>query len=363
MTLACNMTTFTPGLTNWWPPKLPDAILDYSLNITRAIDPATDFAVNAIVMIAPSGAGEMTASNLFITTEFLCGCQNTILTATMTGGQPGRTYVIEFDVTMSDSRVFAFQVTQNIQNVPGSVSSVPPSPGFGTPLMNTGGAGNPVIAYSGAIATPFEFVVMPNVGTWLDGVLTFSGPTIDYVGQPIQSGLTNLTITNAAGYLDSANGFTMTAAAMTLLSMPNMINWVGAFAPTMAALSTLTLTSLAYVNGVFSPVVNALATLTLPAILSLGGNFAPTAHALQTLSFGPGLRSVAGNVTVTGASLNVASVDGILVSLSLLNGTGFTTLWTGRTVDLSGGTSAPPSPVGLAAKVILLAAGNTVTTN
>ena len=36
---------------------------------------------------------------------------------------------------------------------------------------------------------------------------------------------------------------------------------------------------------------------------------------------------------------------------------------TGQTIDLSGGTSASPSATGLAAKAILVTAGNTVNTN
>lgn len=363
MTLACNTVTFTPGVMNWWPPKLPDAILDYALNITPAIDPSVDFAVNANVAIAPSGAGEMAASNLYITTHALCGVTNTLLTATMTGGQPGRTYQIKFDVTMSDQRVFSFLVNQDIPVIISGVTpTVPPSADFGTPLTNTGGAGNPVISYSGTPVSPFEWTVMPNLGTYLDGVLMFSGPTVNYIGPVSQDALTSLSVANATGYL-SDNSFSMSSAAMNSLVFPNMTTWVGAFAPTMAALTTLSFASLAYFNGSFTPVLNTLATLALPSLLNFAGTFNPGLIGLTAFSMNAGLRVFNSNFLLEGAKLTQASVDGILVSLSLLNGTGFTTLYSGRTINLSGGTSSAPSSVGLTAKAILVANSNSVTTN
>ena len=84
---------------------------------------------------------------------------------------------------------------------------------------------------------------------------------------------------------------------------------------------------------------------------------------LTTFSFGPNLLRYDGNVNISFAALNQASVDGILVSLSLLNGSNGTTLYTGWVINLSGGTSSPPSSMGLAAKAILESNGNIVVTN
>jgi hypothetical protein len=66
---------------------------------------------------------------------------------------------------------------------------------------------------------------------------------------------------------------------------------------------------------------------------------------------------------MTGMALNQTSVDGILVSLAALNGTGGTTAYSSHTVNLSGGTSSTPSSIGLTAKTTLVARGCTVTTN
>jgi hypothetical protein len=70
----------------------------------------------------------------------------------------------------------------------------------------------------------------------------------------------------------------------------------------------------------------------------------------------------AGNVVITSAALNQASVDSILVQLAALDGTNGTTLFSTRTVTITG-TSSTPSATGLAAKATLVARGCTVTTN
>ena len=75
------------------------------------------------------------------------------------------------------------------------------------------------------------------------------------------------------------------------------------------------------------------------------------------------MKNIGGNVTITGAALNQASVDGILVSLAALDGTNGTTAWSSKTVNLSGGTSSTPSATGIAATATLVGRGCTVTTN
>lgn len=95
----------------------------------------------------------------------------------------------------------------------------------------------------------------------------------------------------------------------------------------------------------------------------IGGVISITAANLQNFSFNAGLLKVGGNVTMTGMKLTQSAVDGILVSLAALDGTGGTTSYNSFTVNLSGGTSSTPSATGLTAKATLVGRGCTVTTN
>lgn len=354
---------YNPDSMTWWAPKLPDAILDFSLDITDSIDETQDFPISATCAVSPSGAGEMFPTNLYIETVEICGCPHTILTATMNGGQPSRTYMISFDVLMSSNRFYQFIVNQEIPTIiPGAVATVPPSPDFCSPISAIGGAGNPVISYTGNPTGSFQFVTLPSIGTYLNGALSYLGPTIDFVGNDVQNGLLSLTVTNATTYLDTFYGFTMVASSMTSFSMPNMTTWIGPFSPVMVALTTLNLPALQSATGGFAPSFASLTTMSLPALLTVSGTFSPTVPNLLTFSMNAGLESFSGNFEIVGASLVQSSVDGILVSLSLLNGSGNTSIYNGA-INLSGGTSATPSSIGLAAKALLIGQGATVTTN
>ena len=71
-----------------------------------------------------------------------------------------------------------------------------------------------------------------------------------------------------------------------------------------------------------------------------------------------------GTINISGQKLDQASVNGILALLVSLDGTGGTTLWgAGKTVNISGGTSAAPSGQGIIDKATLVARSATVTTN
>lgn len=67
-------------------------------------------------------------------------------------------------------------------------------------------------------------------------------------------------------------------------------------------------------------------------------------------------------VALTGQAFPQSAVDEILVKLASLDGTLGTTMWNG-TVNISGGVSASPSAIGLAAKDVIVARGGTVITN
>lgn len=117
-----------PGAPNWWPPKLPGATLDYTLDVSCAVDTTVDIIQTVSAAIAPSGAGEMVGSNLTIIGD--------TATMTMTGGQPGRIYSINMVFTMFDNRIFEFLVYQGVPPaLRGYPPMPPPSPGFGTPLV------------------------------------------------------------------------------------------------------------------------------------------------------------------------------------------------------------------------------------
>jgi hypothetical protein len=117
-----------PGAPNWWPGKSQSATLDYSLDISSAIDPAVDIIQTVSAAIAPSGASEVGGSNLMVSDD--------AVTLTMSAGQPGRIYTVSFIVTMVDGRIFEFFVYQGVPpGLPGYPVVPPPNPGFGTPLI------------------------------------------------------------------------------------------------------------------------------------------------------------------------------------------------------------------------------------
>lgn len=84
---------------------------------------------------------------------------------------------------------------------------------------------------------------------------------------------------------------------------------------------------------------------------------------LEACSFGAGLLFVGDYTDCSNNALSQASVDNVLVRLAALDGTGGTTSYDNKTVDLSGGTDAAPSATGLAAKATLEGRGCTVTVN
>ena len=140
-------------------------------------------------------------------------------------------------------------------------------------------------------------------------------------------------------------------ASLTTLSLPNL-SYVGSFSPNnMAALTTLSVPNLSYVGGAFSPgIMGALTTLSLPNLSYVGGAVTLasfTALANVTFPTNGTLKSINGNFSVTGAALTLTSVNNILQALATLDGTNGTTSYgTGRTVTITGGTSAAPSNLG-----------------
>lgn len=156
----------------------------------------------------------------------------------------------------------------------------------------------------------------------------------------------------------SNNGSVLTNSAPVLqvvtsnsgvLQSATFSNLVGTIGATLTISTSASLTNVSFPSSVY-----------LSAITMNSGNGNLTTVTLGT----PGtLRAVAGNVTISGQKLDQASVNNMLVLLAGLDGTGNTTAYSNRTIDISGGTSAAPSGAGATAKTTLQGRGCTVTTN
>jgi len=120
--------------------------------------------------------------------------------------------------------------------------------------------------------------------------------------------------------------------------------------------------TMAALTSISIPIIERIGTTTTSgSVIALTSGTA----ALTTFQLPSTLKQIgngAGNVVITSAALNQASVDSILVQLAALDGTNGTTLFSTRTVTITG-TSSTPSATGLAAKATLVARGCTVTTN
>jgi hypothetical protein len=217
--------------------------------------------------------------------------------------------------------------------------------------------------YSMAALTSLSVPALTAVGTSFNpsimGALTsLSAPALNTIGTNFQPNtMAALTSMNfqaliSIGTASSGNFNPYGIGALTSMSFPALTTVVGNFNPgNMAALTSITIPSMVRIGtGItsgsviqFTTGLGALTTFQLPSTLLQIGNGG-------------------GNVVITSAALNQASVDSILVRLAALDGTNGTTLFSTRTVTITG-TSSTPSATGLAAKATLVARGCTVTTN
>lgn len=176
-------------------------------------------------------------------------------------------------------------------------------------------------------------------------------------------GTLNAVTTFTADALEKVTGnWHMTFGALTTMSLPTLRSGELSFIAN--ALTTLSLPAYEDDNGGgMDFTANTLVTLGFPVIVRSGYNITITAASLQNLTFGATLKSIAGDVSIFGAALTQSSVNGVLVRLAALDGTGGTTSYDNHTINLSGGTSASPSGAGLTAKATLEGRGCTVTVN
>jgi len=253
--------------------------------------------------------------------------------------------------------------------------------------------------------TSFSFPALTTIGgnfspSTMNALTSLSAPALTTVGGTFGPSTMNALTSLSLPALTTVGGNfgPSIMAALTSLSAPALTTVGGSFnTGTMAALTSLSVPALTTVGNSFNPSgLSALTSFSFPALTTVGGNFSPSTmaaltslsvpvierigttltsgsvisitsstSALSTFQLPSTLKQVGnggGNVVITSAALNQASVDSILVRLAALDGTNGTTLFSTRTVTITG-TSSAPSATGLAAKATLVARGCTVTTN
>ena len=96
-----------------WPDKNPDEVLDYSVFLGDDLEPGEN-AVGAMVQIKPSGDGEL----------FVAGHSPPIYTDNtpsliiwLSGGVPGRIYLLQVDVATDQGRTYEYLVTLKMGEV------------------------------------------------------------------------------------------------------------------------------------------------------------------------------------------------------------------------------------------------------
>lgn len=229
----------------------------------------------------------------------------------------------------------------------------------------------------------------------MDLLSTISMPALTYVGGRVgPDTLPSLTTFNANALVAVDFFFPGNMDALTTLGIASLARVHSDFAPhNMAALTTLDasalvtvgnvdiehmallasldLSALATVGGFFQLYnLPSLTTVSLPAIVSIGGGGGTSIYlnggtdAVTSFSFGSGLKSIAGDISLNSCALDQTSVDNILVSLAALDGTSGTTSYDGHTITIAG-TSSAPGTAGAAAIVTLTGGGrgNTVNVN
>lgn len=128
---ANRVITLTPS---WkpplsWPMAEPDDHLDYGLDVSAAISDASDTITSASACVAPSGVGEVVASNLSVS--------NNVITLYLTGGVAGRQYTVNLTANTAAGRTFVWYVYLPIDPTLASVPiPPPPSPYYG-PIITT----------------------------------------------------------------------------------------------------------------------------------------------------------------------------------------------------------------------------------
>lgn len=143
--------------------------------------------------------------------------------------------------------------------------------------------------------------------------------------------------------------------------------------PVLIPNTSLTAINYTFGNTAFlsSTAATVLQTINMPKLKYMGGNTGgnsinlTAASSLTTVNLNQTPKAYNGNIIITNAALNQASVDGILAACAYQDGVANAPwpAYSSKTINLSGGTSSTPSAAGLASKAILVARGCTVTHN
>lgn len=207
---------------------------------------------------------------------------------------------------------------------------------------------------------------------------TLDLPALVVVGGGFNPTGNNITTLNIP--LLKSVGSTFSPSAMTNLvnfNIPSLKYVIGSFSPggssssNMNSVITINASSLEFVGSIALGLMSSLTTVSFPSLVTVNGiitiTSSTTGSNLTDFSMGSNLKHVGGNITITGQKLTAASIENILVRLAALDGTNGTISYgTGRTVNLSGGTSSGLSALttnASNARATLLARGVTVTLN
>ena len=206
-------------------------------------------------------------------------------------------------------------------------------------------------------------VTLPSLAT----LTSLNFPELIFFGGTVTtsagSGLTSLSFPK----LEILNStFTNNNLSQSSLSFPELLRMSTFTDSVNSAMISYSFPKLKLLEGGFniSGTKSSLTSISFGALEVLTSTFTmpTTSTSLTSFSFGNTLKIFNSNFVTTSNSLNQASVDNILIRLAALDGTGGTLAYSSRTVTITGG-AATPSAAGLAAKVILVGRGCTVTNN
>jgi len=107
-----------------WPVSEAGSVLDYSLDVSAAIDDNVSQVSHVTAAIAPSGSGELTATSL--------SYQNGVIKIWLSNGKNGRIYTINFKIFCISGLEFSFLV--EVPFTPVSNVAPAPSPYYGNPI-------------------------------------------------------------------------------------------------------------------------------------------------------------------------------------------------------------------------------------
>lgn len=113
-----------------WPPKHVAELLDYSLDVSDALEDVQDYLVNVSWSVNPSGSGELSPTSVAVS--------GNLITGLMSGGILGTDYRVKILAVTYGGRLFEWRLAVRV----GSSQRLTPSSGiFGTPVTWTFQAG------------------------------------------------------------------------------------------------------------------------------------------------------------------------------------------------------------------------------